>query len=138
MTDSGALVASHVSVVYPGGVRALDDVSINVERGRCTALLGDNGAGKSTLFSLLAGVRRPTSGHIHIDEHSTGSVRHQTTIGYAPQDVGLYPLLTAAENLALFAKLRGLRFHHRSVRDAIEMFSLGPLLSKRPQSLSGG
>ena len=61
------LVLDHLSKQYPG-CRALDDVSVTFESGKVNALLGKNGSGKSTMIKCIAGVTRPTSGEIYLDE----------------------------------------------------------------------
>ena len=87
------LRVSHLSKTFPG-VRALDDVSLEVAQGEVVALLGHNGSGKSTLIKVLAGVYRPDSG-------STVEVAPGTGMHFIHQDLGLIPSLTALENLDL-------------------------------------
>ena len=88
-----------------GGVVALDDVSLTVQRGQCHALMGENGAGKSTLGKTLAGIHRPTSGEIVIDGnlmtlHSPASAA-AVGIGMVHQELAFCPQLSVAENLNL-------------------------------------
>jgi len=87
-----------VSKTFRGKVRALEDVSLTVPGG-ILGLLGANGAGKTTLMRLLTGLIRPNSGRITIGGRdmatADGRLAVQRILGYLPQDLGLYPELTA-------------------------------------------
>src|SRR5947207_11378271 len=87
------------------GVTALDDVSLQVERGECHALMGENGAGKSTLGKVLAGIHRADSGRILVDgaELSITSPRdaQRAGIGMVHQELAFCPDLSIAENLCM-------------------------------------
>ena len=89
-----------VSKTFRGKVRALEDVSLTVPGG-ILGLLGANGAGKTTLMRLLTGLIRPSSGRITIGEHdmatADGRLAVQRVLGYLPQDLGVYPDLTARQ-----------------------------------------
>ena len=80
-------------------VAALEDVSIQLERGDAVALLGPNGAGKTTLLRILAGVSTPTQGRVDREE------RKISHIGWVPHEPAVYRRLTARENILLFARL---------------------------------
>jgi simple sugar transport system ATP-binding protein len=98
-----------------GGVRALDEVSLEVAAGEIHCLAGENGSGKSTLIKIIAGVHRPDRGSIAIGGRSLASltpidaVRHGVQIIY--QDLSLFPNLTVAENLAINSLLE----HRRTI-----------------------
>lgn len=81
---TAAIEAEHVTVHY-GDVRALDDVTVRVERGRICGLIGMNGSGKSTLFRSIMGMVRPDSGRVLIDGDRTGPARKRGIVGYVPQ-----------------------------------------------------
>jgi ABC-2 type transport system ATP-binding protein len=87
---------------------AVDDVSFSIAAGECYGLLGPNGAGKTTTISMLCGLVPPDSGDITIDGHPGGSFEAKAAVGYVPQDLALYPDLTATENLTFFGELYGL------------------------------
>ena len=93
-----------------GRLEALTGVSFDIEAGELFGLLGPNGAGKTTLIGILTGLAPATSGHAHLGGRpvtpSARSVRHD--IGLAPQDLALYPDLTARENLLFFGRLYGM------------------------------
>ena len=125
-----------------GDTRALRGVSFDVRRGEMVALLGRNGAGKTTLASLVLGLRRRDAGTILVGgidpEHDARAVRERT--GLVPQDLGIYPVLTVRENLAVFgeiARLRGPALAARVDRIA-EALDLASLLGRRAGTLSGG
>jgi len=84
-----------------GSQVALEPTDVDVRGGEALALIGPNGAGKSTLLSILAGALAPSAGHVE----RVGGAR----VGWVPQRPALYDRLTARENLALFARLEGVR-----------------------------
>ncbi len=105
-----------VTHVYPNGTRALDDVTLSIPTGMY-GLLGPNGAGKSTLMRAIATLQTPTSGTIRFGP-STGSgqaidviaepERLRRTLGYLPQDFGVYPRISAQDMLEHMAVLKGI------------------------------
>src|SRR4051812_15607129 len=102
---------SELTKTYKGRVAALDGVDLDVPTGMF-GLLGANGAGKTTLMRILAGLMRPTSGQVRIGGHdlatAAGRAAVQRTLGYLPQDLGVYPDLTARQFLDYVALLKGL------------------------------
>ena len=106
-TGRAALVARGLVLAY-GGRRVLDGVDLDLVPGRITALLGPNGAGKTSLMRLLAGGLRPGAGTVRLHgEDPRTSARARARIGWVPQDIALYPRLTARENVEVFARLAG-------------------------------
>ncbi|MDD1694723.1 MAG: ABC transporter ATP-binding protein, partial [Methanoregula sp.] len=99
----------HLSKEY-NGVRAVDDLTMDIPDGEIFGLLGPNGAGKSTTILMLVGLIGPTSGRCLINGLDTArdpiTVKQQ--IGYMPEDVGFYATLSALENLSYFGKLYGM------------------------------
>ena len=87
---------------------AVDGVSFCIAAGECYGLLGPNGAGKTTTISMLCGLVPPDEGDVTIDGHPGGTLEAKAAVGYVPQDLALYPDLTAAENLTFFGELYGL------------------------------
>src|SRR5512140_3149947 len=93
------------------GTKAVQGVSFEVERGEIFSLLGPNGAGKSTTISMLACLLKPTGGDACVMGHS---IMHDPTgvraaLGVVPQDIAIYPDLSARENLNFWGKMYGLR-----------------------------
>ena len=93
-----------------GAVTAVHDVSFQAPDGRITGLLGPNGAGKSTTMRMLHGLLKPDTGQVTIDEIdvATDTLKARRTIGVLPDALGLYPRLTAIENIEYYAALHGL------------------------------
>ena len=123
-------------------VVALTDLNLSVERGEIVALLGANGAGKTTMLSLVAGLRRPDAGRVAIGDDG-GNPRSPTVrqhIGFAPQELGVYPRISASDNLRLFAEMAGLRGAAATQRIEETAGDLGitELLGRRAGDLSGG
>ncbi len=103
------LIIKGLTHVYPGGVTALRDVDLTIPPGMF-GLLGPNGAGKSTLMRIVATLQEPTSGSVHfgdIDVIANGEALRRT-LGYLPQDFGVYPRVSAAEMLDHMAVLKGI------------------------------
>jgi ABC-2 type transport system ATP-binding protein len=97
---------------YRGNAKpALDGVSLNVSEGMIFGLLGPNGAGKTTMIRILCGLLAPTSGKITIGGYSLihDLPRIRRIIGVVPQEIALYPSMTARENLTVFGGICGLK-----------------------------
>jgi ABC-2 type transport system ATP-binding protein len=98
-----ALCVQDVGYTYPRAVApALVDVSLELSRGEFYGLLGPNGAGKSTLIQLICGLRVPGSGRVELFGEKSDSREARRNIGVCPQEIALFPTLTAVENLRLF------------------------------------
>jgi ABC-type multidrug transport system ATPase subunit len=112
----------NISKTYPNGVRALHDVSLTIPPGMY-GLLGPNGAGKSTLMRMIATLQDPDEGSIHLGDldvlHQKDEVRK--TLGYLPQEFGVYPKVNAEDLLDHFALLKGIaeRGGRRQVVEAL-------------------
>ncbi|MET3391065.1 ABC-2 type transport system ATP-binding protein [Variovorax sp. 1140] len=121
---------------------ALAGVSLAVPRGSVLGLLGPNGAGKTTLISHLSGALAVQSGEIRIDGQPLKEVRAEapTRIAVAPQEHAFYPMLTVAENLAVFAAAGGLSGARRRQRieACIQFAQLEQFAAVRSERLSGG
>jgi len=123
-----------------GGRLVLDRVNLSVIPGETLGLLGPNGAGKSTLIRMMAGLRLPDSGTVEIFGQRPGSPRAKELTGYVPQEIALYPILTARQNLTTFARYQGLRGDRvkEAVQKALEWSGLSERGSDRTGDLSGG
>jgi putative ABC transport system ATP-binding protein len=147
-TGFPAARAVNVSKLYGAGdasVAALDDVSVDLERGRFTAIMGPSGSGKSTLLHMLAGLDRPTSGEVYLGDTEITSLRdkkltmlRRDRIGFIFQSFNLLPTMTAAENIVLPMRIAGRRPDADWVASIVETVGLGGRLDHRPSELSGG
>jgi len=129
--------------VYRGGQRpALDGLALAIRRGAFFGLLGPNGAGKSTLISILCGLLAPTRGVVRVlgTDVQADAARVKSAIGLVPQDLALYPTLTARENLAFFGRMQGLSGAHLMERVAacLAIARLEDLADRRVDTFSGG
>jgi ABC-2 type transport system ATP-binding protein len=126
----------------PKGVLAVDDVSFTIERGEIFSLLGPNGAGKSTTISMLSCLLRPSGGDATIDGHSVTSEAQavKAAIGVVPQDIAVYPDMTARENLVFWGRMYGLAGGElkTSVDEVLELISLTDRQKDRVDKFSGG
>lgn len=115
----------------------LKNLSLDLEAGSCTFIIGKNGCGKSTLFSVMAGIKRAKSGKLLI-EGKEGSEKYlQKLIGYVPQNSPLFPELTVKDNLLLW--YGGKEALQKELEGGmIEKLGLSELLKKRVDTLSGG
>ena len=118
----------------------LRGVDLRVEPGQILGLLGRNGAGKSTLITILCGLRRADSGSIDICGHCPSYADAARLIGYAPQELGIYPDLSVAQNLAAFGELHGLGRREAASRagEVMELLGLSEKSGQRASHLSGG
>lgn len=91
-----------------GDLQAVDNLSINIEKGHIFGLLGPNGAGKSTTISMMCGLINPDQGQVLLNGNAPGLKETKHKIGLIPQSIALYEELTALDNLSFFADLYGL------------------------------
>ncbi|HKO14902.1 MAG TPA: ABC transporter ATP-binding protein [Gemmatimonadaceae bacterium] len=132
----------HLSKTYPNGTRALDDVSLDVPQGMF-GLLGPNGAGKSTLMRIIATLQEPDAGTARLGEldvlRDKEGVRR--TLGYLPQEFGVYPKVSAHDLLDHFAVLKGITDRgerRRVVQALLEQTNLADQRDKQLGGFSGG
>lgn len=136
-----ALRVEGLSKCY-GALNAVTGVSFDVRHGEIFGLLGLNGAGKTTLISMLAAQRRPSSGDAELLGLSIRKRRRtvRRMIGVAPQQMGLYPMLTAAENLRFFGRIYGVRRAELEsrVEELLDFIGLQDRRNDHVASYSGG
>ena len=117
----------NVSMTYPSGKQALQNLSLELRSPSLIGLLGPNGAGKSTLMKLLVAALLPTSGSILVDGQPLLKTERQlkAQLGYLPQDFGLFNELTVAQFLDYMAALKGLRDSGTAVRLILDEPTVG-------------
>ncbi|MHB8453544.1 MAG: ABC transporter ATP-binding protein [Acidiferrobacterales bacterium] len=129
--------------VYRGSDRpAVENVTVSIPKGRVFGLLGPNGAGKTTLLSMICGLLEPSAGSARVMGHSVAHERAKVkrAIGLVPQELAIYPGLTARENLAYFGHMQGLhgRALHKRVKECIFLAGLEEFSTRRADTFSGG
>ncbi len=125
-----------------GDFQAVQDASFNADSGEALSLLGPNGAGKSTTISMLSGLLAPTSGDAFIMGYSVTKEPEaaKKSLGVVPQDIALYPDLSARENLVFWGKMYGLRGGalNSRVDEVLEVIGLADRQKDRVDKFSGG
>ena len=137
-----------LSKVYGEGdaaVRALDNVSVEFERARYTAIMGPSGSGKSTLLHCMAGLDTPTSGQVYIGDvdltmlsEKALTLLRRRSVGFVFQAYNLVPTLTAAENITLPLDIAGEKPDRAWFDQVVDTVGIRDRLSHRPAELSGG
>ncbi|SDA35079.1 osmoprotectant transport system ATP-binding protein [Sphingomonas sp. NFR15] len=132
----------HVSKRYAGGVIAVDAISVEIAGGSFVALVGASGSGKSTLLKMVNRLIEPSAGAIRIgDADVTADDAHllRRRIGYVFQNVGLFPHLNVAENIAIGLRLTGREDRAGRVAELLDLVDLPRAFADRmPDALSGG
>ena len=123
------------------GSAHLSDISLHLEPGSLNVLLGPTLAGKTSLMRIMAGLDRPTKGHVIVDgEDVTGMSVRQRNVAMVYQQFINYPMLTVYENIASPLRIAGhdAATIDKEVREAADLLKLGPYLDRTPLNLSGG
>jgi ABC-2 type transport system ATP-binding protein len=138
------ITVSGLTKTYRGNVEALRGVDLEIQSG-LFGLVGPNGAGKTTLMRILSGLLRPTGGSVQVLGHDVRTARGKqavkSTLGYLPQELGLYPNLTAREFLDYVAILKGLAdrwARGRQIDELLELVGLAGTADRRLKTYSGG
>ena len=125
-----------------GELVAVDGVGFTIAEGETYGLLGPNGAGKTTSISMICGLLERDGGEVFVDGQplTTSSVAAKRAVGYVPQDIAIYPDLTARENLAFFGRLYGLSGSDIKLRvdEVLEIIGLADRAKEKSDNFSGG
>ena len=142
------LIAENLTKYYGEGetlVKALDGVSLSVERGEFVSIIGTSGSGKSTLLHMLGGLDNPTSGNVIIDDKDISTLSgdalcifRRRKIGFIFQSFNLVPSISVYENIVLPLKLDGKKEDKAYIENVIETLGLSQKLKTLPTKLSGG
>lgn len=142
------LTTSHLKKYYGRNenlVKALDDVSVTIESGQFTAIVGTSGSGKSTLLNMLGGLDTPTSGSVRVEGRSLEdmtaeqlTVFRRQRIGFIFQNYNLIPYLTAYENIVLPVRLDQKTEDKSFLQEITNFLELDEKLQNYPSHLSGG
>ncbi|WP_346916481.1 ABC transporter ATP-binding protein [Clostridium sp.] len=129
----------------PNVVKALDDVSIDINEGEFIAIVGTSGSGKSTLLNMLGGLDKPTSGDVYILEKKLSAMKDEEltifrrrNIGFIFQNYNLVPILNVYENIVLPIELDGVKIDKEYIDSIIDTLGLKEKLINMPNNLSGG
>jgi len=125
-----------------GDRRVVDDLGFSIAQGETYGLLGPNGAGKTTAISMICGLLRRDSGTVTVMGHDLDTEPREVhvSIGYVPQDLAIYPDLSAAENLMFFGRLQGLggKALEKRTKHVLETVGLADRANDRAEHFSGG
>lgn len=139
--DERILVAENLQKSF-GEVQAVRGISFDIRRGEIFSLLGPNGAGKTTTISMLSCLLAPTGGDAFIDGHSIRTAPQQVkqVIGMIPQEIALYPTLSARENMLFWGQMYGMNGNdlQRRVDEVLETVGLADRAKDRIETYSGG
>ncbi len=143
MAKDAAIEVRHLIKNYNGAANpAVNNISFTIEKEEIWGLLGPNGAGKTTTISILCGLLKQTSGDVFIHgynhEKNTREIKHLISI--VPQDIALYPSLTAKENLEYIGNMFGLKGKvlNDRITECLTVFGLSEVTNKRVETYSGG
>lgn len=142
------LRVEHLSKIYgegPNQVKALDDVSLSVEKGEFVAIVGASGSGKSTLLHLLGGVDRPTSGKVYVNDTDIFAMNddelaifRRRQVGIIYQFYNLIPILNVQENIAIPLELDGRKVDQGEMDEMLDRLGIKERRLHLPNELSGG
>lgn len=142
------LEAHHLKKIYGKDetqVKALNDVSLSIEKGEFTAVVGTSGSGKSTLLHMIGGLDTPTEGTVLVDGQQIDkmtsdelTIFRRRNIGFVFQQYNLVPMLTVQENIVLPVKLDGKEPEEKYMNEIIKTLGLEEKLHRFPAQLSGG
>ena len=142
------LIAENLKKYYGEGetlVKALDDVSLSVERGEFVSIIGTSGSGKSTLLHMLGGLDTPTAGKVVIDDKDISELKgdalcifRRRKIGFIFQSFNLVPSITVYDNIVLPLQLDGRKADKDHIDNVIETLGISGKLKTLPSKLSGG
>lgn len=139
MENKTVISIQHLSVSY-GALKAVDDISFDIYEGECFGLLGPNGAGKTTTLSCLEGLKKPDGGAITVEglDALKDSVQVKRMLGVQLQDTTLFPDLTCAELIELYASFYNVFLARKQILSFLERFDLQEKARAKAKELSGG
>src|SRR6476659_6811620 len=135
------IILDQVEKAYPGGVKAVDELSLDIADGEFMVLVGPSGCGKSTALRSIAGLEEITAGTITIGDRVVNDLPPKDRdIAMVFQNYALYPHMTVEQNLGLGLKLRGAPKAERKAKvgEVAQVLGLDTLLGRKPAQLSGG
>ena len=129
----------------PNITRALDGVTLSIEKGEFVAIVGTSGSGKSTLLNMIGGLDVPASGKVIVDGRELSTLKDEQLtifrrrkIGFIFQNYNLVPVLNVYENIVLPVELDGNKVDKKFMKEVVQMLGLEDKLNNMPNNLSGG
>ena len=148
MENNCILKVSNLKKYYGSGetlVKALDDVSLQINSGEFVAIVGTSGSGKTTLLNMLGGLDNPTFGKIEIDGNEISKMKDEELtifrrrqIGFIFQNYNLVPMLNVYENIVLPIGLDGNKIDREFINEVINLLGISDKVKTMPNKLSGG
>lgn len=143
MDHNAAIELKDLIKIYKGAVSpAVNNITLHIPQGSIFGLLGPNGAGKTTTISMMYGLIDPSSGQIQVEQFNVQKQKEDVKkiIGVVPQEIALYPTLTAFENLQYIGNMYGLKGNllKQRIQENLTIFGLNQVQNKRIETFSGG
>lgn len=141
------VAAENITKIFPGGVTAINNVSLEIKSGEFFVILGPSGSDKTTFLRIIAGLEKPTRGRIVIGETTVVDADRgifvsprERNVGMVFQNWALYPYMKVFDNIAYPLKIKRIPKHEiaRRVREVTEILGISELLDRYPRQLSGG
>lgn len=135
------LELQNITKVYPNGTKAVNETSLNIEKGEFVVFVGPSGCGKSTLLRMIAGLEDITAGEIVLDENTINNIDpSERDVAMVFQNYALYPHMTVYNNMAYGLKNRGISKQEieDKVNEVAKLLEIDQYLSRKPSMLSGG
>ena len=135
------LELQNITKVYPNGTKAVNETSLNIEKGEFVVFVGPSGCGKSTLLRMIAGLEDITAGEIALDGTIINKIDpSERDVAMVFQNYALYPHMTVYNNMAYGLKNRGISKQEieDKVNEVARLLEIDPYLSRKPSMLSGG
>jgi sn-glycerol 3-phosphate transport system ATP-binding protein len=135
------LELQNITKIYPNGTKAVNETSLNIEKGEFVVFVGPSGCGKSTLLRMIAGLEDITAGEIVLDENTINNVDpSERDVAMVFQNYALYPHMTVYNNMAYGLKNRGISKQEieDKVNEVAKLLEIDQYLSRKPSMLSGG
>lgn len=141
------VAAENITKIFPGGVTAINNLSLEIKSGEFFIILGPSGSDKTTFLRIIAGLEKPTRGRIVIGETTVVDADRgifvsprERNVGMVFQNWALYPYMKVFDNIAYPLKIKRIPKHEiaRRVREVTEILGISGLLDRYPRQLSGG
>jgi len=135
------LELQNITKIYPNGTKAVNETSLNIEKGEFVVFVGPSGCGKSTLLRMIAGLEDITAGEIVLDENTINNIDpSERDVAMVFQNYALYPHMTVYNNMAYGLKNRGISKQEieNKVNEVAKLLEIDQYLSRKPSMLSGG